>query len=151
MSKCLLFGYGNPGRGDDSLGPLFVESINQLNSIHIVKLVDIQLLIEHATDLLEFDRILFVDADMSCRAPFEFSAITPQKDSSYTSHALTPAALLFIYEDIYRRRAPSGFLLRIRGYHFELGAALSAQAHKNLHAALHDVHDLDLNPHHSSA
>lgn len=150
MSKFLLFGYGNPGRGDDSLGPLFVESINQLNGRHIVKLVDMQLLIEHVTDLLGFDQILFVDADMSCRAPFEFAAITAEKDSSYTSHTLTPAALLFIYEHIYRCNPPPSYLLRIRGYHFELGHGLSKQAHNNLHTALRYVHNRYLNPHHPS-
>ena len=135
MTKLLLFGYGNPGRGDDSLGPLLVESIQQLSSLHIVK-VDMQLLIEHATDLTGFDQILFVDADVSCEAPFEFSAVTAEKDSSYTSHRLSPAALLFIYEHIYRCNAPPSRLLRIRGYHFELGNELSTQAHANLHAAL---------------
>ena len=148
MPKLLLFGYGNPGRGDDSLGPLLVESINQLNCPHIVKLMDMQLLIEHATDLLGFDQILFVDADVSCRAPFEFTAIAAEKDSSYTSHTLTPAALLFIYEHIYRCSAPPSCLLRIRGYQFELGNGLSKQAHENLCAAIHYVHTVYLNPHH---
>ncbi|HLP81652.1 MAG TPA: hydrogenase maturation protease [Nitrosomonas sp.] len=139
MTKLLLFGYGNPGRGDDSLGPLLVESIQQLSFLHIVKLVDMQLLIEHATDLTGFEQILFVDADVSCEAPFEFSTITAEKDSSYTSHRLSPAALLFIYEHIYRCNAPPSCLLRIRGYHFELGSNLSTQAHANLHAALRYV------------
>lgn len=135
MLKLLLFGYGNPGRGDDALGPLLIERIDRLELAHVTCLIDMQLLIEHATDLTGCDQILFADADMSCREPFEFSAVNAGKDSSYTSHALTPAALLFVYQQVYARHAPPAFLLRIRGYHFELGDALSAQANMNLEAA----------------
>ena len=139
MFKLLLFGYGNPGRGDDALGPLLIEHINHLELSDITCLVDMQLLIEHATDLAGFDQILFVDADMSCGEPFEFSALHAGKDSSYTSHTLTPAALLFIYLQIYQHAAPPAFLLRIRGYHFELGDPLSARAGVNLEAAIKQI------------
>ena len=30
MEKLLLFGYGNPGRGDDALGPDLIARITQL-------------------------------------------------------------------------------------------------------------------------
>ncbi len=139
MNKLLLFGYGNPGRGDDSLGPLMVEYFNQASLVDVSCLIDMQLLIEHAIDLLGYDQILFVDADMSCKEPFEFSEISAKKDSSYTSHTLTPAALLFTYQQIYGCAAPPSFLLRIRGYHFELGSMLSKQARKNLQIAIHHV------------
>jgi hydrogenase maturation protease len=135
MFKLLLFGYGNPGRGDDALGPLLIERMNQLKLANTTCLIDMQLLIEHATDLTGFDQIIFVDADMSCKEPIEFSAIDAKRDNSYTSHAVTPAALLYIYQQIYQRAAPLAFLLRIRGYHFELGDPLSAQANRNLDAA----------------
>lgn len=135
MLKLLLFGYGNPGCGDDALGPLLIERMNQLKLMNTTCLIDMQLLIEHAVDLTEFDQIIFVDADMSCKEPIEFSAVDAEKDNSYTSHTLTPAALLYIYQQIYQHTAPSAFLLRIRGYHFELGDPLSAQANKNLDAA----------------
>ncbi len=29
--KILIFGYGNPGRHDDALGPLFAQRIQQMN------------------------------------------------------------------------------------------------------------------------
>lgn len=139
MNKLLLFGYGNPGRGDDGLGPLLVEHVSQLQLAGVICLVDMQLLIEHATDLVGFDQIIFADADMSCQAPFEFSAAHAAMDDSYTSHALTPAALLHVYRHIRQGTAPSAFLLRIRGYRFELGNALSAQADNNLTAAIRKI------------
>lgn len=139
MFKLLLFGYGNPGCGDDALGPLLIEHTNHLKLTDVACLVDMQLLIEHATDLTGFDQIIFVDADMSCGEPFEFSAVHAGKDNSYTSHTLTPAALLFVYLQIYQHAAPPAFLLRIRGYHFELGEALSARASVNLEAAIKQI------------
>lgn len=139
MLKLLIFGYGNPGRGDDALGTLLIERLAQLELEGVTCLVDMQLLIEHASDLTGFDQILFVDADISCGEPFEFSAVHAEKDSSYTSHTLTPAALLFVYLQIYQHAAPPAFLLRIRGYHFELGDTLSARAGVNLEAAIKQI------------
>ncbi|WP_293006285.1 hydrogenase maturation protease [Nitrosomonas sp.] len=135
----LLFGYGNPGRGDDALGPLLIEQIDQLRLTNAQCLIDMQLLIEHTIDLLEFDQIVFIDADMSCAEPYEFLPIHAEKDASYTSHALTPAALLFTYQQIYQRTAPTSFLLRIRGYQFKLGEKLSIQAKANLQAAISKI------------
>ena len=80
--------------------------------------------VEHVTDLLERNAVLFVDADMSCAAPFHFSEITAAHDNSYTSHAMTPFALLHTYRQVYGTDAPRSFLLRIRGYGFELGAVI---------------------------
>ncbi len=139
IAKLLLFGYGNPGRGDDALGPMLIERMDQLKLENVTCLDDMQLLIEHAIDLTGYDRVIFVDADMSCIEPFDFSAVKAEKDSSYTSHALTPAALLFVYQQVYQRNAPATFLLRIRGYHFELGDELSDQASDNLQAAVQHI------------
>ena len=72
-----------------------------------------QLLIEHATNLAGFDQILFVDTDMTCGEPFEFLAMHAGKNSSYSSHTLTPGALLLIHLQVYQHAAPSAFLLRI--------------------------------------
>jgi hydrogenase maturation protease len=135
MSKLLLFGYGNPGRGDDALGPELIARIARLHLEDIECQNDMQLQVEHITDLHGCDQVLFVDADMSCTEPFEFSGIGAVKDNSYTSHAMSPSALLHAYRQVYRKDAPPAFLLRIRGYDFELGDPLSANASANLKAA----------------
>ncbi|WP_292986993.1 Ni/Fe hydrogenase [Nitrosomonas sp.] len=136
IPRLLLFGYGNPGRGDDVLGPLFVEKVIQLKPKRMNCQRDMQLLVEHVTDLDEHEQTLFVDADMSCAEPFEFSTVSAQKDASYTSHALTPEALLYVYQQVYKRGAPEAFLLRIRGYHFALGNRISHKAVDNLNVAI---------------
>jgi hydrogenase maturation protease len=135
MTKLLLFGYGNPGRGDDALGPGLIARITQLQLADVECQNDMQLQVEHVTDLAGCDRALFVDADMSCAEPFEFSEIRSRKDRSYTSHAMNPSALLHAYSQVYGKDAPPAFLLRIRGYDFELGDPITAKASANLEAA----------------
>jgi len=135
MTKILLFGYGNPGRGDDALGPELIGRIAQLHLAAVECQNDMQLQVEHVTDLAACDQVLFIDADMSCAEPFDFSEISAVKDDSYTSHAMSPTALLHAYRQVYGKDAPPAFLLRIRGYDFELGDSLSDQASANLAAA----------------
>jgi hydrogenase maturation protease len=135
MTKLLLFGYGNPGRGDDALGPMLIERIARLHLADVECQQDMQLQVEHVTDLAACDRVLFIDADMSCSGPFDFSELAAARDDSYTSHAMTPAALLHAYRQVYGNDAPPAFLLRIRGYDFALGDSLSDRAAANLEAA----------------
>lgn len=140
MKKLLILGYGNPGRGDDAIGPLFVEHISRWNRENISEdinyLSDMQLLVEHVTDLHAHNEIIVVDADMACVEPFEFLPIVAFKDESCTSHTLTPAGLLYVYQQVYQCDSPTTFLLRIRGYNFSLGDVLSEKAACNLNAAV---------------
>ena len=62
--------------------------------------------------------------------------VVAEKDRSYSTHAMTPSTLLHVYQEVYGQAAPQTFLLRIRGYHFELGTALSNRANANLDAAV---------------
>ncbi len=135
MAKLLLFGYGNPGRGDDGLGPEVIERIAQLHLANVECQNDMQLQVEHVTDVAGRDRVLFIDADISCDEPFELSEISALRDDSYTSHAMSPTALLQAYRQVYGKDAPPAFLLRIRGHDFELGDQLTAKASANLEAA----------------
>ena len=142
MSRLLLFGYGNPGRGDDILGTELIEGMMKLHLRDIECQNDMQLQIEHVVDLAACDRVLFLDADMCCSTPYVFSEIFAEKDDSYTSHAMSPAALLYAYSQVYGKNPPAAFLLRIRGYDFELGAPLSRRAAYNLGVANRLVHEL---------
>ena len=133
----LIFAIGNESRGDDALAPLLLRDLEGwAETAGRVELIeDYQLQVEHVTDLTGRSAVLFVDADMSCAEPFHFSEIAAEKDSSYTSHVMTPFALLHTYRQVYGMDAPPAFLLRIRGYDFELGNPLSEKAAANLEAA----------------
>jgi len=129
----LLFGYGNLSRGDDALGPLLLEYVEDnfnLDTIEI--LTDFQLQIEHALDLEHRELVLFVDASVSCVNAFDFTELEPARDKSYTTHAMSPAAVLDVYQEIKKQTPPTCFLLSIKGETFELGEALSANAEQHL-------------------
>ena len=130
----LVFGYGNPSRGDDALGPLLIERLEALGLPNVELLTDFQLQIEHALDLQSRDRVLFVDASVSCARPYAFSRLNACKDASFTSHVMSPMALLHAYQNLYGLPPPA-YLLQIRGERFELGEPLSPEATANLDAS----------------
>ena len=142
----LIVGIGNPSLGDDALGPLLIERLETLlaqedpaAALNIELLSDFQLQIEHALDLLNRSLALFVDAHVDCSAPFELTAIKPQANRSVSTHALSPEAVLRVYEEVHHVSPPPAFQLGIRAESFELGEGLSAQGHQNLEAALDAV------------
>lgn len=138
VAPLLVFGWGNLSRGDDALGPLFIERLRAVAgpTTAVDYLDDYQLQIEHALDLVGRARVLFVDASLSCRAPFEVTPLQAAPDSSFTTHALTPQALLQVFCDLRIEAPPPCTLLAIRGERFELGASPSTAALAHLAAAL---------------
>jgi hydrogenase maturation protease len=132
----LVFGWGNPSRGDDALGPAFVERVRALALPGVEVLEDFQLQPEHALDLVGRRRVLFVDASAAAPAPFGAGPIVAARDASFTTHAMSPQALLQVFQEVQGARPPPCVLLAIRGERFGLGEALSAAGARHLDAAL---------------
>ena len=135
MPPILVFAIGNESRGDDALGPLLLRQLQSKYFSQIEFIEDFQLQVEHVTDLAGREAVLFIDADVSCDEPFHFSKIEAAHDNSYSSHAMSPTALLHAFRQFHGIDAPPTFLLRIRGYGFELGEDLSMEAVSNLEQA----------------
>ena len=136
----LVLGVGNPSRGDDALGPLFVERLGQalapeVTSGAVELLTDFQLQIEHALDLTGRARVVFVDASTSAAPPFEFSLAAPRRDASCSTHAMSPEALLETHRAVVGP-PPESWVLAIRGERFALGEPLSSAGSAHLDAAL---------------
>lgn len=136
----LIFGWGNPSRGDDALGPLFVERVAALDLPGVECLTDFQLQVEHALDLENRERILFVDASLDAGSPFRQRRLSPARDTSFSTHAMSPEAVMQVYVDLHDEDPPPCDLLAIHGECFELGAPLSPAAAANLEAALRWFH-----------
>jgi hydrogenase maturation protease len=132
----LVFGWGNASRGDDAIGPVFIERLRALALPGVECLDDYQLQPEHALDLAGREGVLFVDASHTCRAPFEVTALQPQRDASFSSHAMSPAALLQAFVDVHGSVPPPATLLAIRGERFDLGEPMSEAAQAHLETAL---------------
>lgn len=139
MSRILVLAWGNPSRGDDALGPLFAQRAEALvaGTPHAFEFaIDFQLSPEHAADLLDRDAVLFVDASVAGPPPFRFGPVAAAHDRTFTSHAMSPAAILSTYSDAFGREPPPAFVLAIRGSRFELGEPPGADANRHLDAAL---------------
>ncbi len=133
----LVFGWGNPSRGDDALGPLCIDQLRAActASARVEFLDDYQLQVEHALDLVGRSHVLFVDASLDCAAPIEVTRLHAAQDLGFTTHAMSPHALMQVFFKLYGVAPPPCTLLAIRGERFELGEPPSALAMQNLKAA----------------
>lgn len=137
----LVFGYGNPSRGDDALGPELVRALEAREADAIARgelevLTDFQLQVEHALDLRGRRRVYFVDATTGGDALVSVRRLEPRRDASFTTHAVSPEVLLHTFEEVEGQPAPECFVVALRGERFELGEALSATARAALEQAL---------------
>jgi hydrogenase maturation protease len=134
--KTLVYGYGNPGRGDDGLGPALAAALEKLNIESTTVESNYQLSVEDAADVAEHDAVIFVDADVSGVAPFWFDRVKPEKAISFSSHSIAPGALLELAHELFGKEI-DGYILAIRGYVFnEFNESLSHLARENLGEAL---------------
>jgi hydrogenase maturation protease len=139
--RILVLGYGNPGRGDDGLGPELARRLEDAAPAGVSTDSDYQLNIEDAVDLARHDIVLFADADVEGVEPFYFRRVSAASEIAFTSHSVSPASILAICEDDFGA-SPAAWLLGIRGYDFDFEEGLSAKAAENLEKALEFVHSL---------
>ena len=135
VAPVLVIAWGNPSRGDDALGPTIYERLEREKLDNVEIITDFQLQIEHSTDIANRSLVIFVDASITAAEPYQLSRIYPEKDNSYTSHALSPQSLLSICQQVNNSVLPESYLLAIRGYDFALGDCISQKAQGNLELA----------------
>ncbi len=130
--ELLVIGYGNPGRGDDGLGPEFARRLAALAEPGVRVEIDYQLTVDHALMVAGVDRVLFVDAAMGLAEPCRLRRLSPDPLAALDSHSLSAEAVLALAEILYDRR-PDGFQLAIQGEQFgEVSEVLSPAAERNL-------------------
>jgi len=133
--RVLILGYGNPGRQDDGLGPAAAASIDSLGWPNLTAYDNYQLNIEDAIDVAAHDIVWFVDAAKIGPAPFAVHEVSPACKIEFTSHIVSPEAILAIAHRCYGG-FPRAFILAIRGYDFEFVESLTPAALSNLSAAV---------------
>jgi hydrogenase maturation protease len=136
----LVLAWGNRSRGDDALGPLALDALHTWATQaglagEVAFLEEHQLQVENTLDVAGRAQVLFIDASVRAAAPFAVETVPAQRDASFTSHALSPGALLAACP-LVGVTPPPATLLGIRGEQFELGAALSAAAAAHLAQAV---------------
>ena len=138
----LVLAVGNPSRGDDALGPELAARLEAAALPGVEVIVEFQLQIENALDLVGRDRVIFVDAGTGTPAPFGLRRAAPAEEFLHTSHALSPEAVLATYERVTGEVSPEAWVLCVRGEAFELGERLSAAASRHLEAAWQQLSQL---------
>ncbi len=139
VAPVLVFAVGNPSRGDDALGPMLIARLREHlaadggDDVELIE--DFQLQIEHCLDLQGRACVIFVDAGTGTPAPYRFERAFPAASPGAQTHALTPAALLAVYDRALGGAPPPAWVLCVRGEQFELGDGLSEAGWANLEAA----------------
>jgi hydrogenase maturation protease len=138
--KILVIGFGNPGRLDDGLGPVFAEQLLDELKTHNITGVTVdsnyQLNVEDACEIANHDVVIFVDAALAGSEPFFFTRLMPEAALGFSTHTIEPEAVLALAHTSFKAET-MGFALGIRGYEFnEFDEMLSEKALENLDSAM---------------
>ncbi len=134
--KLLIIGIGNSGRRDDGLGWAFLNSVEKMNLPDLQLVYRYQLQIEDVALMLDYEQVLFVDAFRGILTDgFQISDVLPSRKFEFTTHSLSPEAILFLCEDLYGKQ-PNAQVLAIQGQEWGLQQGLSPTAQKNLAKAI---------------
>ncbi len=133
LAPVVVLACGNPSRGDDALGPLLLERLqNWLDQEGLADgcelITDFQWQVEHALDLVGRRLALFIDAGQKTPAPFIFHQLRVLDLATPSTHSWSPGSVLAVLPRIGQQASPPAFVLCVAGERFELGEGLSATA-----------------------
>ena len=138
MNKILVFGIGNPVRGDDRLGLLFTEHMEKLKNkwpgLQIDTTQNYQLNIEDVLLLLKYDLVIFADASKEISTSYKLEQVKP-KALSFSMHSFSPGMLLQIAQEYYNFSAHI-WQFHITGNQWDYSEAISPIGKKNLKTAI---------------
>ena len=144
-NNILIYGYGNPGREDDGLGPALIDLVEEWiiqgknKNVHIDS--NYQLNIEDAFNIRDYDVVIFADASVRDIEDFKITRVEPSDKIHYSMHAVSPSFIVHLCKKMYNH-APDTYLLHIKGYTFNLGEGISNKASKNLHLAFNFIKEV---------
>lgn len=130
-----IFASGNARHADDGLGPMLAERIQLLQHPCLVLVADIELRIQHATDIRNGVPALFIDASIAIDQGFLLRKLRPAPDHAETADELSPPALLRLFESTMQQPAPPAYELQVAGTDFERGESLSTVGRQSADAA----------------
>lgn len=138
-NEVLVFGIGNPLRGDDGLGFAFVNQLKEDKNIHLKHAY--QLNIEDAEVIQQYKKVIFVDAAVDLEKDFKIVYMSPKSQTQFSSHSLDIPTVMSICLEVYQR-LPTVILLKIKGDKFGLNDQLSELSKKRLDLALNILSEL---------
>jgi hydrogenase maturation protease len=140
--KILVIGYGNPLRGDDSVGYRLAEQVATWNWPHVQAIACHQLTPELAATMAECDVVIFVDAALpGTQAAVAVQALSVGQATPLETHFSHPAALLRLTQQLYDQQ-PEAHQILIPTAEMGFSESLSAIAQAGLVTALQHVQTL---------
>ena len=113
--KILIYGIGNPGRGDDGLGWEVISRILDQKHPDIDFYYQYQLQVEDALLLRSYESVIFVDASKVASPPFTLEPVFPKAHLPIYTHFLSMENLLGLCQELYGY-FPRTHVLGSRGY-----------------------------------
>ena len=141
-----IFACGNPGRGDDGVGPMLAGRIAALGKAGVTLIEDTALRVEHATEIRATVPVLFVSASVAIERGFVVEKLVSAPDPSLPGHSLSAVGLLYQYETRSGQAAPRAYQLHIAASDFEQGDTLSDETYLAVDAAWRFLHRLLAQP-----
>lgn len=126
--ELIVFAWGNTSRGDDGIGPLLAGRLRDLRLPELVVVEDFQLNIEHIMDFSGTTPLLFIDASVAIDNGISIERIGASQDGNFSTHAISPQALLNVYRETEGDTPPEAFLLHVAAREFGLGDSLGRTA-----------------------
>lgn len=119
----LLIGYGNPLRGDDGVGWVVADALQDWTGVTAVSTH--QLLPELADQIACAEKVVFVDATVEgVPGEIRITAVSPQTNGSASTHQMSPGILLSYAAELYGR-CPPAYLITVTGQDFGYTETLS--------------------------
>ena len=139
--EILIYGFGNPGRQDDGLGPALIDKLEAENNSKVDTDSNYQLNIEDAYEISRYKTVIFVDASLSCKEAFSFYEIEPASEITFTTHEMSPQSVMALCEDLYPNKV-TAYILEIKGVEWEFQEGLSSEAKVNLEKAISRLEEI---------
>ncbi len=141
----MVIGYGNTLRGDDAIGVLAVETLEEIGMPDNVDLLTCQQLTPELAEELAFSsRVAFIDASVPDENPpgtIRRIELQPRPvDPGAITHGFDAGGLLALTEMLYSRR-PEAVLFTVTAAGFELTESLSPAVEESLPDLLQQVKD----------
>jgi hydrogenase maturation protease len=131
----LVYGYGNPGRQDDGIGPALADEIRGLELSFVDTDSGYQLNIEDAELIKAYDLVIFLDTTVEDVEGFRVKKIEPLDKTGFTSHQVLPESIAFLCRELFGSN-PSIWLIGIKGYAFNYIEGFTEKAKDNYFRAL---------------
>ena len=135
LKNILVVGIGNPLRCDDGVGPYVADCIEAQGLGGVTVWITQQLYVEDLERMLEFNRIILVDASI-VGSPLSFCPVEKIRGQApSSSHHLSAETLVNLASSIYHKDLQI-HLCSIRGNCFEVGDKISSDVLEHAQEAI---------------